>query len=745
MAPSTVAAPRRRSGIAARLARWWPGRMPVVLQLTAVECGAACLAMILGHFGRPTPVAACRAACPVGRDGVTAQGLLDAARRLGLRGRAIAVDLDRLAALPLPAVVHWEFRHFVVLERWTAHGAHVVDPALGRRRLTHAAFGAGFTGVAIVFEPGARFDCLPAPTARLGWAGQAAGLLRLPGVRSQMLQVLAAAVLLQAIGLAVPLATKVVLDHVLPLGLTPALRTIGAAVLLVAAMQLVTGHLRGALLLSLQARIDRHLMLGFFERVLDRPLSFFQARSTGDLVMRMSSHAVIRDLVANQTPAAVLDGALVTACLALLWAWSPRLGLAVLGLAAVQGLVLWAAAGRLGEWTRRDLQAQAEAQGYLVESLTGVVALKAAGAECTAVDRYAELFTRQTNAALRRGQVGAAVASAQATLRLMGPFVILWVGAPAVIDGQMTVGTLVALGGLAATCLAPLATLVEAGQRIQLAAAYLERIADVAGAAPEQPGVGLPALAGPPRRITLHGVGFRHDPRAPWVLRHVDLAIEAGSKVALVGRTGSGKTTLGRLLIGLYSPTEGMLALDGRSLADLDLRSVRRHCGVVLQEPTIFSGSLRHNIAFHDPTLPFDAVVAAARLAALHDDIAAMPMGYETRVGEQGGCLSGGQRQRLAIARALAHRPAVLLLDEATSHLDATTERQIGDNLRRVGCTQIVIAHRLSTVRDADAIVVLDAGTIVERGTHAELLALGGVYAALVADQAAADGPREGG
>lgn len=738
MDTSTAATP---IGTRARLSAAWAGRrlrrVPVVLQLTAVECGAACLAMILSHFGRPTAVAECRAACPIGRDGVTAQGLLDAARRLGLRGRAIAIELDRLPRLPLPAIVHWEFRHFVVLERWTPRGADIVDPAVGRRRVTSAELDAGFTGVAIVLEPGVRFDTTARkPGARATWLGHAAALLRLPGVRTQVGQVLGAALLLQGIGLALPLAVKLVLDTVLPLGLAPVLQALGIGMLLLGAMQLATGYLRGALLLALQARIDSQLMLGFFEDVLDRPLHFFQSRSTGDLVMRMSSHTVIRDLVAHQTPAAVLDGTLIVTYLAVLWAWSPPMGLAVLGLAAVQAGLLWGTAGRLREWTRRDLQAQAEAQGYIVEALTGVVALKAAGAEDTAVGRFTDLFTRQVNAALRRGQLAAAVDATTAALRALGPFLLLWAGAPAVIDGRMTVGTLVALGGMAAACLAPLATLVEAGQRIQLAAAHLERIADVAGSDPERPAGGRRPLAAPPGRIALRGVGFRHDPRAAWILRRVDLDIEPGTKVALVGRTGSGKTTLGRLLIGLYPPTEGAIEIDGQPLAELDVRSVRRHCGVVLQEPTIFSGSLRHNIAFHDPTLPFDAVADAARLAVLDADIAAMPMGYETRVGEQGGCLSGGQRQRLAIARALAHGPAVLLLDEATSHLDVTTERRISDNLRRVGCTQIVIAHRLSTIRDADAIVVLDGGTIVERGTHADLVALGGVYAALVADQA---------
>ncbi|MGH2558745.1 MAG: peptidase domain-containing ABC transporter, partial [Thermomicrobiales bacterium] len=433
----------------------------------------------------------------------------------------------------------------------------------------------------------------------------------------------------------------------------------------------------------------------------------------------------------------LLDGTLVAGYLIFLLAQDPAFGGIVVAAALVQVLVLAATRQRMHDLTQRDLAAQSASQSYLVEALSGVGALKAAGAEDIAVHHWSNLFTDQLNTSLRRGHLAAIQDTVLSSARTLAPLALLWVGASRVLDGSMSLGTMLALQALAAAALAPLSSLIETAQLFQSIGALLERLSDVLEAAPEQdpdPGTArvAPSLSG---QIELDHVGFRYDPHGPLVLHDISVTIAPGQKIALVGPTGSGKSTLAKLMLGLYLPSEGEIRFDGAPLPDLDLRALRRQCGVVLQEPSLFSGSIRDNIAFNNPDLPLERVMEAATLARIHDEIARLPMGYETRLSEGGAGFSGGQRQRIALARALAHGPALLVLDEATSHLDAATEALVDLNLNALACTRIVIAHRLSTIRNADLILVVDQGMIVERGTHDDLIARDGAYAALVRHQ----------
>jgi ABC-type bacteriocin/lantibiotic exporter with double-glycine peptidase domain len=370
-----------------------------------------------------------------------------------------------------------------------------------------------------------------------------------------------------------------------------------------------------------------------------------------------------------------------------------------------------------------------------VEALAGVAALKASGTEEQALEHWSNLFASELNASLRRGHFTAAIETALGMLRTLSPLVLLWVGTIQVLNGTITLGTMLALSALATAFLSPLVSLISSGQRFQLVAAHLERIADVLDTRPEQDlqsTIDAPPLTG---RIELRNVGFRYDSNSPFVLRNISLTIRAGQKIALVGRTGSGKSTLAMLLLGLYEPTEGQIFYDNVPMDNMNFRSLRSQFGVVLQEPFLFSGSIRHNIAFHNPGLGLNEVIRAARLAEIHEEIASMPVGYETRIAEGGYGLSGGQRQRLSLARAIASQPSILLLDEATSHLDVVTEELVERNLSRLGCTRIVIAHRLSTIRNADQILVIENGTVSEIGSHEELVSEDGLYSRLTSTQ----------
>jgi len=706
-------------------------RVPVIPQMSAVECGAACLAMILNYYGQKTSVSECRAHCGVGRDGLTARAIASSARHYGLRVKSYSLDLADFKYVQLPAIAHWNFSHFVVVERWSPKIVEIVDPAVGRCQLTADEFDAGFTGVVLTFEPSGKFQHRTT-TAQPFWHHYLKYMLHIPGTLGVLGQILAASLFLQVLGLALPLFTQVLVDRVLPHHITNVMTALGIGMVILVLTQMVTSYLRAALLIYLQARLDSQMMLGFFEHILTLPFRFFQQRTSGDLLMRIGSNMSIREVLTSQTLSVVLDGTFVVVYLTILLAREPFFGVLVLGIGILQVGLLLGTTRRMHRLTQRDLCTQAESQSYLVEALTGITTLKASGAEDRVLDYWSNLFFKHLNVSLQLNHLSAIIDTAMMTLHTFAPLILLWVGVLRVLDGTMSLGTMLALNALATAFLTPLASLVSNGQQLQLVGAHLDRLTDVLAAEPEQD---LQVVQHTPRltgRIELKHVSFRYDSNAPWVLRDISVTIEPGQKVALVGRTASGKSTLAKLLLGLYTPSEGEILYDGIPLQNLNYRTLRSQFGTVLQESFLFSGSIRQNIAFNDPSLSLEQVIEAARLAAIHDEIIQMPMGYETMVAEGGSGLSGGQRQRLSLARALAHQPAVLLLDEATSHLDTVTERLVDENLKQIPCTRIAIAHRLSTVYNADMILVLDRGTIVEQGSHEELLVQTGHYAALV-------------
>lgn len=707
-------------------------RVPEVSQMSATECGLACLAMVLSYHGRYTTITELRSQSGLGRDGLSALSIVKIARNYNMRVRALSLQNSDFRNVPLPAIVHWEFNHFLVVERWSQKSVDVVDPARGRRHLTPQEFDQSFTGVAITMEPGVHFD-REAASPKLSLRDYLYQYIKQTPVI--ILEVLGTSLLIQGFGLTLPLLTKFVVDEVLPLKMNSLMALLGVGLVLLVVTQTVTSLLREWLLVFLRARIDMRMMLDFFERMLTLPYKFFQVRSSGDLLARMASNTVIRDTLSNQLIGTFLDGSTVLIYFFILFSQSSAFALLSLGLGALQIILLLASNRAIHDLSHRELTAQGKSQGYMAEALAGMATLKAAGAEQQALEQWTNLFLEQLNISVRLNYLTVVIGGAQSVLRSITPLALLWLGAVQVMNGSMSTGTMFALNALAASFLAPLGSLVGSGQQLQIVRAHFERLADVSTADPEQDrtkALPPPYLSG---RVRLDHVGFSYDPQSPKVLHDINLSIEPGQKVALVGRTGSGKSTLGKLLLGLYLPTEGQILYDNFPLLNMDYQDVRRQFGVVMQDTALFSGSVRQNIALHDPAMPMERIVEAATLAAIHEDVLKMPMEYETLVSEGGSALSGGQRQRLALARALAHHPAILLLDEATSHLDVITEQQVERNLRSVPCTQIIIAHRLTTIRDADLIVVLDRGTIVEKGTHYELMVRNGYYAQLVRSQ----------
>jgi ABC-type bacteriocin/lantibiotic exporter with double-glycine peptidase domain len=712
--------------------------IPFVAQNTAMDCGAACLTMVLGYFGKPLPLAEVRQVTGGGRDGANAEALLAAARWFGLRGRGVRVDsIEALAALEPGAILHWRFSHFVVLDRTRGDELEIVDPAGGRRIVSQQEARRSFTGVALLLEPAEGFE-------RAGFEPSAAGAPRrglqrylqpLLARSGTLARVLVTSLLVQVFALAVPLLIGLLVDRVVPHRDNDFLVVLAVGFAALVGFNLLAVLIRSHLLLELRTRLDAQVTLDFVHHLVSLPYAFFQERSAGDLMLRMNSNATVREILTSGALSTVLDGLLVSLYLVLLFVASPRMGLLVFGLALLRIILLFVTRRRQRELMTRSLEAQSSSQTYQVQMLAGIETLKASASEERAVEHWSNLFIDTLNVSLARGRLQAVIDALLAALAMASPLAILLFGARQVFAGELSLGEMLTLNALAAGFLVPLTQLVTTAFQFQYLDSYLERIDDVMRTPREQePGTGRAAgrLRG---AIRLEAVSFGYGPAAPLVVRDVSVEIPRGSLVAVVGRSGAGKSTMANLLAGLYRPSEGRILFDGVDLAELDLRSVRSQLGVVPQHPYLFGVSIRANIALADPALPLTRVVDAARLAHIHEDIQSMPLAYDTLLADGGASLSGGQRQRLALARALVTRPAILLLDEATSALDAITENAIQRELAQLRCTRIVVAHRLSTIRNADLILVMDEGRVVERGTHAELAERDGTYAELIAQQ----------
>ena len=695
--------------------------------------------MILNYHGRKTTIAEVRETCSLGRDGLSGLTIVRASRGYGLRVRAYSIEVDQIKYLTLPAIVHWGFNHFVVLETLSARWAEIVDPGRGRARLRLDEFKEEFTGVILTFEPGIQFQGASGARKATSIWNYLSTMFSASSAIGVLAQVLGASLLLQLCGLVVPVFTKVLVDQVMPLRNSDLLPLYGVAMVVMILAQSVTSFLRSVCLIYLRGRLDSRLMLGFVEHLLSLPFQFFQQRASGDLLMRLTSNNLLRETLTNQTLSVVLDGLFMLLYLYLLLMLAPEFGLLALAVASLQAGVLLGARRRIHHLTQRDLAASAEEQSYLIESIKGAAFLKASGVEDRAYDRWSNLFFNRLNISLDRGRLSALVETALFMLRSLAPVLLLWLGASYVLNNRMSIGMMLAMNALAASFLAPALSLVASGQQLQIAGAHLERISDVLEAEPEQSvGGGLiaPPLKG---RIELREISFQYSGESAFALKNISCRIEPGQKIALVGATGSGKSTLAAILLGLFRPIQGEIYYDGIPLRDLNYRNLRNQFGVVLQDPVIFSGSIRLNIAFGLQNYLFQDIVEAAKKACLHDEIIRMPMGYETVISEGGTNLSGGQRQRLALARALVRRPSMLLLDEATSHLDSLTEMSVDQNLGDLSCTRIVIAHRLSTIRNADQILALKDGEVVEHGTHDELLRRNGYYRELLQSKSSDD------
>src|SRR5215813_10464627 len=692
--------------------------VPFVQQLEWTDCGAASLCMVMAYYGREAKLAEVRDAMGIGRDGVSAKAILDTAERYGLTGRGIKVDTSQLKLLKTGTILHWEFNHFVVFDRIVNGAIRIVDPATGPRDVPLHQFGKAFTGVAIELIPTDRFAKVKREKGRLTRYVQE--LLSEKGLFSRIVVVSLA---LQLIGLVMPLITGMIIDRVVPRAdydlLYVCLATIGGMTV----FNLIADIVRMHLLLHLRIALDTRMTLGFLDHMVSLPYAFFQRRSTGDLMMRVDSNSTVREIVTSKSMSALIDGVFVLIYAAVIFYVNPLLGGITIAMSGAEALVFICARPTYHRLLAADLDKQAKAHSYMVQMLGGMETLKCAGAERLGVEKWSNLYTDELNVKMRRARATAYVDGIRSAVAALGPLLILTIGATSVMSGKMTLGTMIAMNSLANSLFAPLSALVSSALDLQLVKSHMDRIDDVLQTPVEQD---RDAVAAPPRlrgQVSVRNLSFKYGDQAPLVVQDVSLDITPGMSVALVGPSGSGKSTLLNLLAGLYKPVTGEVLYDGRPLHDMDVRAVRQQIGIVPQHPFIFGGSLRENVALTAPGAQLDRIMAACKVSCLHDDITEMPMGYDTVISDGGGSLSGGQRQRVAIARAVIRNPGLMLLDEATSALDNSTEKRVIENLERQRCTRITVAHRLSTVRNADLIIVMDKGRIIEQGNHQQLLA----------------------
>lgn len=689
------------------------------LQSEASECGLACLAMVASHHGLGIGLRELRRRHALSLKGTNLKHLIGVAGLLGFQCRALRLGLDDLGRLKVPCILHWDLAHFVVLTKVGKSKVTIMDPGLGKRVLRLAEVSNHFTGIALELAPNAEFQTLSAPPA--------VSIKQLTGRVSGLWRALSLLLLLSATlqGFAVlsPFYMQWVVDQVLVSADRDLLTVLGLGFALLLLLQVATAQLRGWAVIYLSNRLGLQWMGNVFAHLLKLPLGYFEKRHMGDVMSRMGSVQSIQKALTTSFVEALVDGMMAFATLAMMLAYSWKLALVTLSALMAYGMLRAVSFRPLRDGTERQLVAAARQQTHLMESIRGMQSVKVACVEQQREGSYSNLMNETVNRDIWLARIGLGFSGANQVVFGVERVAVIWIGALLAMQNVFSVGMLVAYLAYKDQFSARISSLVDKWIEFRMLRLHGERLADIVLTPPETESRSAYQLPTTGATLEVACLSFRYADCEPWVIKDCSFRLECGESLAIVGASGCGKSTLVKLLLGLLEPDAGTVSYGGSDIRQLGPRIWRGSVGAVMQDDQLFGGSISENIALGDDLFDQSRMEAAARLASIHDEISAMPMGYDSLIGDMGTTLSGGQKQRVILARALYRKPRVLFLDEATSHLDVARERIVNQAVRQLRISKVIIAHRPETIASADRVLVLHGGRIVQESRRADSVA----------------------
>lgn len=685
-------------------------RTPVILQNEVAECGLASLAMVASHFGHEVDLFAMRQRFNVTTKGMTLKMVIQAAEQMCLNARALRLEVEDLAKLRCPAILHWDMNHFVVLVKARKQRITLHDPARGVVHLTPEEFSGHFTGIALELSPSPRFE----PKREVQTVGLTSLWRSSTGLIGSLGQILVLAFAIQVFALVLPYFMQLVVDQVVVSNDRQLLWALAIGFGLLTVIKVATEALRSWAVTYVSTSLNLQLSGNLLNHLLKLPLEYFQKRHIGDIQSRFGSLNQVRALLTNGFVEGLIDGVMMLTTLTLMLVYSPKLALVAVTAVALYALMRTVLYHPLRQGTMDSIVKRAKTDSVFLESLRAMLPIKVFGREAERRELWQNHHAHSLNAEVRVARLGIGFQSMQGLTAGLEHVVLITLGAFAVLEQSLSLGMLMAFLAYRQQFSSKCQMLIDKVLEYRMLSVHLERLADIIYT-PAEADLDGAGFASPCRgEITLENVGFRYADGEPWLFRHIHLKVSAGECVAFSGRSGQGKTTLLKIMMGLLEPSEGRVLIDGVDVRKIGLRHYRDVCAAVMQDDRLISGSIRDNISFQDPQAEMPRVERCAADACILDDIRRMPMVFESLIGDMGSSLSGGQHQRLLLARALYTQPRMLFLDEATSALDLATQQRVNDNMKRLGVTRVMVAHRQETLDMADRVIDLSQPRAVE-------------------------------